>query len=205
MRKTTRKTLKHADTIRTEKVGANRDKALPPMAESHPRCGRRGTRGAMWATTESERAELPTKGGRTEGPEHEDHPEPITGTCNVREWRFTLQNTLLWALLKSRSRSRPNENEISTSDAIFTVIENYPITAHELQLSKLTKVLRYIYASRPGEVPGDHEFNFRDRAEALLKKWGVFNVNGPSPSYLPQGKINHQTRSTYRTRSKSKG
>ncbi|KAJ7789334.1 hypothetical protein B0H14DRAFT_2627312 [Mycena olivaceomarginata] len=168
------------------------------MAESHPKCGRRGTGGAMWSTIESERAELPTKGGRTEGPEHEDHPEPITGTCNVREWRFTLQNTLLWALLKSRSGSRPNENVCL--DVIKRVRQGSIRLRH--QLSKLTKVL---YASRPGEVPGDHEFNFRDRAEALLKKWGVFNVNGPSSSYLPQGKINHQTRSTYRTRSKSKG
>ncbi|KAJ7508128.1 hypothetical protein B0H11DRAFT_2218125 [Mycena galericulata] len=65
-----------------------------------------------------------------------------------------------------------NSEEIAQADTRLTAIENFSgMTIDYLVFSKLAKVLRWFYPLKPDQVPKDEYYNFRGRANALVKKW----------------------------------
>jgi hypothetical protein len=84
-------------------------------------------------------------------------------------------------------------------DALFTTVENYDKITIEylqvrfftllssvlanvfLQFSKIGKVMRHIAVLSDEKVPRNAEFQFKERADALVKKWQqILNANKPN-------------------------
>ncbi|KAJ7452213.1 hypothetical protein FB451DRAFT_696180 [Mycena latifolia] len=100
----------------------------------------------------------------------ESDPEAL----KVREWRHKLQKTFL-----SSNKSLPKEEEMPAVDTLFTTVEGYQnMNIDYLTFSKIGKVMRHIHLLEPNKVPRDDEFNFRERAKALVDKWHqILNAN----------------------------
>ncbi|KAJ7659476.1 hypothetical protein B0H17DRAFT_1096092 [Mycena rosella] len=100
----------------------------------------------------------------------ESDPEAL----KVREWRHKLQKTFL-----SSNKSLPKEDEMPAVNTLFTTVEGYQnMNIDYLTFSKIGKVMRHIHLLEPGKVPRDDEYNFRDRAKALVDKWhNILNAN----------------------------
>ncbi|KAF9447901.1 hypothetical protein P691DRAFT_705908 [Macrolepiota fuliginosa MF-IS2] len=94
----------------------------------------------------------------------------------VRDWRHKLQKTFL------SHKGHPREEDMPSIDALFTTVENYDrITIEYLQFSKIGKVMRHIAVLSDDKVPRNAEFKFKDRADALVKKWQqILNANKPA-------------------------
>ncbi|KAJ6580360.1 hypothetical protein DFH09DRAFT_1145840 [Mycena vulgaris] len=101
----------------------------------------------------------------------ESDPEAL----KVREWRHKLQKTFL----SSNNKSLPKEDEMPAVDTLFTTVEGYQnMNIDYLTFSKIGKVMRHIHLLEESKVPRDDEFNFRERAKALVDKWHeILNAN----------------------------
>ncbi|KAJ7082124.1 hypothetical protein C8R44DRAFT_823154 [Mycena epipterygia] len=101
----------------------------------------------------------------------ESDPEAL----KVREWRHKLQKTFL----SSNNKSMAKEEEMPAVDALFTTVEGYQnMNIDYLTFSKIGKVMRHIHLLDAHKVPRDEEFNFRERAKALVDKWHqILNAN----------------------------
>ncbi|KAF5348117.1 hypothetical protein D9756_010760 [Leucocoprinus leucothites] len=99
----------------------------------------------------------------------------------VRDWRHKLQKTFL------SHKGLPKDEEMPGIDALFTTVENYDkITIEYLQFSKIGKVMRHIAVLADEKVPRNAEFKFKERADALVKKWQqILNANKPANGSAP--------------------
>ncbi|KAJ7582086.1 hypothetical protein C8J56DRAFT_243966 [Mycena floridula] len=88
----------------------------------------------------------------------------------VREWRHKLQKTFL------TNGKDIKEEEMPGMDILFTTIEKFEnMNLAYLTHSKIGKVMRHITQLGPGKIPDEDEtFHFKDRAAALIKRWGAF-------------------------------
>ncbi|KAJ7191000.1 hypothetical protein GGX14DRAFT_579347 [Mycena pura] len=101
----------------------------------------------------------------------------------VREWRYTVQRTLLSSPVGKSLRT--DVLDMPALDALFTTIEAYPDFAY-IKLSKMHKVLRHVELLAEDKVPRDAEFHFRARAKALLDRWH---------HRVPEAAVEHDERS----------
>ncbi|KAJ7764414.1 hypothetical protein B0H16DRAFT_1526963 [Mycena metata] len=85
----------------------------------------------------------------------------------VRSWRHMLQKTFL-----SPGPNAPGE-DMPPMDALFTTVEEYPMSVPILKFSKIGKVMRHIRLLDPEQVSRDEEFHFRDRAGQLADEWSL--------------------------------
>ncbi|KXN91181.1 PWWP domain-containing protein 1 [Leucoagaricus sp. SymC.cos] len=94
----------------------------------------------------------------------------------VRDWRHKLQKTFL------SHKGLPKDEDMPSIDALFKTVENYDkITIEYLQFSKIGKVMRHIAVLDDDKVPRNDEYNFKNRADALVKKWQqILNANKPN-------------------------
>lgn len=96
--------------------------------------------------------------------EHEEELDPQTK--KVREWRHKLQR----AFLSKDGVIKPEDME--AQDATLKIVEAYDeITPEQLKATKIGKVMKRIH--QLPEVPKDDQFHFRERAGALMNKWGA--------------------------------
>ncbi|KAJ7479586.1 hypothetical protein FB451DRAFT_1365354 [Mycena latifolia] len=112
-----------------------------------------------------------------------DDPEAL----KVREWRWKLQKSFL-------SPSGPVAQDYIPAIAnLFTAVERYENMTDEylalrltpVQFSKIGKVMRQIYFLDAKMIAGEAEFNFRDRAEALIDKWNQVTLSAHAPPSSP--------------------
>ncbi|EKM75299.1 hypothetical protein AGABI1DRAFT_116494 [Agaricus bisporus var. burnettii JB137-S8] len=91
----------------------------------------------------------------------------------VKDWRHKLQKTFL------SSKGIPKDEEMPAIDHLFTTVENYDkLTIEYLQFSKIGKVMRHIAVLEDEKIPRNAEFKFKERADALVKKWQqILNAN----------------------------
>ncbi|KAF7289751.1 PWWP domain-containing protein [Mycena indigotica] len=113
--------------------------------------------------------------------ELEEDPEAV----KVREWRHRLQKGFL-----NSNKPPPKESEMPSFDELFTAIESYEgMTVDYLTFSKIGKVMRHVNLLPEDRIPRDDEFKFRDRATALVAKWGVI-LNGATGAAGTDGHVN---------------
>ncbi|KAF8868464.1 hypothetical protein BD779DRAFT_1676673 [Infundibulicybe gibba] len=112
-----------------------------------------------------------------------EDPEAV----RVREWRHKLQKTFL------SNKTPPKEEDMPALDNLFTTVEKYDkINIQYLQFSKIGKVMRHIAILPVERVPKNEQYNFRERAKALVDKWHqILNANksGGSESGAANGAV----------------
>ncbi|KAJ7190674.1 hypothetical protein GGX14DRAFT_482924 [Mycena pura] len=120
------------------------------------------------------------KGDAAAAAKLEADPEAL----KVREWRHKLQKTFL-----SSNKALPKEEEMPAVDKLFTTVEQYQnMNIDYLTFSKIGKVMRHIHLLEPSKVPRDNEFQFRDRAKALVDRWHqILNANKGESAAGPAG------------------
>lgn len=126
----------------------------------------------------------PTAGAqrkKPKAPEPEEKAEPeiertslLTvdpATKRVREWRHKLQRAFL------NKDGVIVASELDTHDATFKTVEAYTeMTADQLKATKIGKVMKRI--NQLTDIPRDDEFKFRERAGALMARWGAILGKG---------------------------
>ncbi|KAJ7691545.1 hypothetical protein B0H17DRAFT_1062897 [Mycena rosella] len=187
-----------AESEEYEKPGKKRKHASSPLpSKAKPKSGKaaakggKGGKGKSKAAVESEDDAGEDAEAEAEGDDEEAKERPskkakaVDGTgalesdpeaLKVREWRHKLQKMFL-----SSDKSLPKEDEMPTVNTLFTTVEGYQnMTIDYLTFSKIGKVMRHIHLLELGKVPRDDEYNFRDRAKALVDKWhddDILNAN----------------------------
>jgi len=112
-------------------------------------------------------ADKSTKGAREAKGEDDDVEDAALQADpeakKVRDWRHKLQKAFL-------SKAGAIVSEMPAADQVFKAAEDYQgYTIEYLQFSKIGKLMRKI-ATAP-DIPRDDEFNFRQRAQALVTRW----------------------------------
>ncbi|WFD36476.1 hypothetical protein MCUN1_003355 [Malassezia cuniculi] len=112
---------------------------------------------------------------KAKAPEPEEKAEPEIeldpATKRVREWRHKLQRAFL------NKEGVIVASELETHDATFKTVEAYDeMTADQLKATKIGKVMKRI--NQLAEIPRDDEFKFRERAGALVLRWGAILGKG---------------------------
>ncbi|KAL4402852.1 hypothetical protein ACI68E_000626 [Malassezia pachydermatis] len=98
--------------------------------------------------------------------EREPDEELDPATRKVREWRYKLQRAFL------NKGGVIVASDMDAQDATFKTVEAYTdMTVEQLKTTKIGKVMKRIH--QLPDVPHDDKFHFRERAGALVKKWGT--------------------------------
>ncbi|KAJ6484178.1 hypothetical protein C8R45DRAFT_931632 [Mycena sanguinolenta] len=93
----------------------------------------------------------------------------------VRRWRHDLQKMFL------HPQKPPNVEDMPTMDALFTTVELWDMKLKYLRYSKIGIVMRHIQLLDTAKVPRDDEFQFRNRAKALVERWtALLAVRAPA-------------------------
>ncbi|KAJ7645008.1 hypothetical protein B0H17DRAFT_458673 [Mycena rosella] len=177
---------------RASSPAPSKAKAKPKSGKAAAKGGKKGGKGKSKAAVESEDDAGEDAEAEAEGDDEEAKERPskkakaVDGTAKlesdpealkVREWRHKLQKMFL-----SSNKSLPKEDEMPAVNTLFTTVEGYQnMTIDYLTFSKIGKVMRHIHLLEPGKVPRDDEYNFRDRAKALVDNWhDILNANKTS-------------------------
>ncbi|KAJ3561459.1 hypothetical protein NP233_g10179 [Leucocoprinus birnbaumii] len=167
------KQKKSAATASGKSGKKNGTKKSNTMVESEEEDGDHVVDGPI---SSSKKGSPPPQKKQKRGDDDDDAKNDDPEALKVRDWRHKLQKTFL------SHKGLPKDEDMPSIDTLFTTVEQYDkITIEYLQFSKIGKVMRHIAVLPDDKVPRNAEFKFKDRADALVKKWQqILNANKPA-------------------------